>query len=545
MNDQNPGMSKRMMIALVLSGLTLIAFDVIGRHFWGYGVMGPAPKSAVSDTAALANAAEASVAPGAGLGVSGTLPAEVNATRVDLGNSEMDAQVASTGGRMDNLTLKHFAEELNGPAGYSLFKSEGANAEYLGAGWMGSGIEGPGETTPWQVDSRSGTSVTLKWQNGSGQSFQRTISLRQDSYLLDVTDSASNAATLPVTLTPYVQLHRADGAPPHERSTWVNYSGPMGVVDGLTHESSYKDLAKADGEKVTGKGGWWGITGQYFMSAVVPGEALASERQFRHENVGGRDFFTASVSWPGVVVPAGGTTQIHYQIYAGPKQDGVLSAADNDLERAIDWGWFKAISKPLYHTLNWLHGHLGGSWALAVIALTLLLKVATFPLANKSYHSMAKMRKLQPKINAMKERLKDDQQAMALEMMNLYKQEKVNPVSGCWPMFIQIPIFFAMYKVVLVAFEFRHAPLGLWMRDMSAADPYYVLPVLMGLSMFVQFRLNPPPTDPTQAAMFKWMPVLMTVMFLNFPSGLVLYWLTNNVLSIGQQAFILKKDKAL
>jgi len=294
-----------------------------------------------------------------------------------------------------------------------------------------------------------------------------------------------------------------------------------------------------------------GITNQYFMAGILPGTVdgkdVPSSRQFRHATATGpdgatHDVYTASVSWPNVVVPAGGNAEVKYSFYVGPKHYALLKAADNYLERAISWGWFEPLVKPLYAVLTWLHGHLG-NWGLAVIGLTLLLKIVTFPLANKSYRAMAKMRRLQPEIEKLKERYKDDQQNLALETMKLYKKEQVNPLSGCWPMFIQIPIFFAMYKVVLVTFEFRHAPLGLWISDMSVHDPFFVLPVLMGISMFVQFKLNPPPADPTQAMMFQWMPVFMTVMFLWFPSGLVLYWLTNNVLSVAQQWVIMRRHR--
>lgn len=550
-DKQTPAQRKRMLIALALSALILIGFDFFGKEYLGYGVMGATSKPAAVEAKADATVsgtlvAGAEAAPGAGL-ASTTLSAPAPApVRVALANASVDAQVVTTGGRIDTLVLKKYGETLGATGGYRLFKPEGKNAEYVAGGWMGGGIEAPGETTAWSVISQEEGKVVLAWNNGTGQSFSRTYSLRPGSYVLDVTETATNSAHLPVTMTPYVQVHRADGGLEGEHSTWVNFSGPMGVADGITHEDSYKDLSKnTESEKISGRGGWWGITSQYFMSAIVPGGGLVSERQFRHEKVGERDFYTASVSWPGVVVPAGGSAQVQYQIYAGPKQDGALTAAGNDLERAIDWGWFKVIAKPLYHALVWFHGVLFGSWALAVIALTLALKLATFPLANKSYHSMAKMKKLQPRITALKERYGNDQQAMAQEMMKIYREEKVNPVSGCWPIFIQIPIFFAMYKVVLVAFEFRHAPLGLWMHDMSAADPFFVLPVLMGISMYVQFRLNPAPTDPIQASMFKWMPALMTVMFLWFPSGLVLYWLTNNILSIVQQVIIMRKDKAI
>ncbi|MBI1309501.1 MAG: membrane protein insertase YidC [Proteobacteria bacterium] len=547
MDNPNPLQRQRLLLALAISGLILLGFDAIGRHYLGVGIMGSTrPQAAATSGETLQNAAKS------GEAAAMALPqAAVAGKKVQLANSRVQAEVELTGGRVDSLKLMHYAETNGGPKGYEVFKPEGDHAEYLAGGWLGAGIEGPGEGAVWQVKGQAGEGkVELEWKNATGQVFERTLELLPDSYLLQVTDSVTNGAALPVGLTPYVQIHQAGGIIAGQRSSWVNFFGPMGVVDGVSHEESFSSLAK-DGatDKVSGRGGWWGLTDQYFMAAVLPGTDADAEHWFHHSHSGpekgGTDFYSASVQWPQQVLAAGAGATQTYQVYAGPKHDPDLAAAGHDLDRAIDWGWFKLLAKPLYHTLVWLHGLLFGSWALAIVALTMLLKLATFPLANKSYHAMSKMKKMQPKVAALKERHKDDQQALALATMALYKEHKVNPASGCWPMFIQIPIFFAMYKVILVAFEFRHAPLGLWIHDMSAADPLFVLPVLMGCSMFIQFKLNPPAADPMQASVFKWMPVFMTVMFLWFPAGLVWYWLTNNVLSIGQQAHIMRKDRAL
>jgi YidC/Oxa1 family membrane protein insertase len=290
-----------------------------------------------------------------------------------------------------------------------------------------------------------------------------------------------------------------------------------------------------------GFGGWWGITGQYFMTAIMPAvDGGDVSKDFRYANVDGVDLYSAAVQ-KDVSVAAGGQAEVHYAIYAGPKQQATLQAAGHGLERAIDWGWFAFIAKPLYNVLLWLHA-LFGNWGLAIFGLTLLLKLVTYPLASQTYRSMAKMKKLQPQLKSIQEQHAGDRQAAALKTMELYAAEKVNPMGGCWPMVIQVPVFFAMYKVVLVAFEMRQAPLfGLWIHDLSHMDPYYVLPVLMGMSMYVQMQMNPPASDPSQQVVFKFMPVMFTVMFLSFPAGLVFYWLCNNLLTIAQQWYIMRK----
>lgn len=535
-NGFDPQQRRNLLIAVALSAVVMLGFNFVAAHYFA-----PAPVKA-----------EAKIEQPVVASVSTTVP---QAIEIPLQGGRQAGAVNLYGGRLDSLTLERYKTEVSEDAGFPLLKASGDFAEYVAAGWMGAGIEGPNETSQWQVEADTNTTgkVALVWRNASGQAFQRVYSVRPDSYVVDVVDTVVNSANLPVSLTPYVQVHRTDGTAPNERPSWVNYFGPMGVVakdaDFMQYEDKYATLKKnGQSDKVSGTGGWWGITSQYFMVGVMPGSVdgknVASERQFRYADQSGKDVYSASVSWPGVVVPAGGSTTVAYSIYAGPKHYPQLKAMGNGLDRAISWGWFEPLVKAFYSVLLWLHGYLH-NWGLSVMAMTLLLKIATFPLANKSYHSMSKMRKLQPEIEKIKASHKDDQQKLAMATMELYKKHKVNPVSGCWPMFIQIPIFFAMYKVVLVMFEFRHAPLGLWITDMSVHDPYYVLPVIMGISMFIQFKLNPAPTDPSQAMVFKWMPAIMTFMFLYFPAGLVLYWVTNNVLSIAQQYVIMRRDKAI
>lgn len=540
LNPQDNVQTKRLMLAVAFSLVILFGFE-----FLTAGMRPTPPVQQLEQAVAPDVVDKAPVAAG--------IPAAPSPTLVTLANPRMEAGFSTVGGRMESMVLKQFTVTHGDALGYAQLHTGGTHAEYAEFGWLGSGIEAPGGFAAWQVVEQGADRAVLAWRNGSGQEFRREVALAPDSYEVVVTDTVANNASLPVTVVPYAQVHRAEGELPGERGSFVNHLGPMGVIregdETLLKEMNFSDLADGKALEVSGKGGWWGITSQYFVSALLPAVDGESQRSFRAGKVDGTEVFSAGVKGGQMVVAPGQNASHTMRLYVGPKQEDALLAAGQNLERAIDWGWFRALARPFYRVLLWIHGWVG-SWAIALFGLTLLLKIATFPLANKSYHAMAKMKKLQPQMEAMKEKYKDDQQGMALEMMKLYQREKVNPLSGCWPMLIQIPVFFAMYKVVLLAFEFRHAvpglwPLDMWIHDMSVGDPLYILPVLMGISMWAQMRLNPPPADPAQAAVFKWMPIMFTFMFLWFPAALVWYWLVNNVLSIAQQAYIMRKDHAI
>lgn len=545
---RGPENSSRLMMAMVLSAAILLGFDAIGYSLYGKSMLfgGAKPVAAAQAPAAT----DAAAAPVLAASVSGTQPEA--GMRMTMDNGRMAATYAMTGGRLDDVVLAGYGVESAGPKGYPLLQPAGEHAQYVEFGWVGNGIEGPNASSVWQAEADlngAGKPLVTVWRNATGQVFQRTITLQPDSYMADITDTVMNGATLPVTLTPYGQIHHAGGVLKGEMSTFVNYLGPMGVVadgdDVRVIEEKFDSVKKAgQGEVHSGKNGWWGITSHYFVTAIVPVGDDASDRSVRYASVNGQDFYTASIKRAPVVVAPNATASVSYKVYMGPKQQERLDAAGSHLELAIDWGWFKAIAKPLHTVLVWLHGYVG-NWGIAVMLLTLLLKIVTAPLTNRSYRAMAHMKRLAPEIEKLKARHGDDQQQMAMAMMDLYRREKVNPLGGCWPMLVQIPIFFAMYKVVLLAFEFRHAPLGLWIDDMSVMDPYYVLPLLMGASMYIQTKLNPPATDPVQQQVMTMMPIMFTVMFLWFPSGLVLYWLTNNVLTIIQQYWMLRRENAL
>jgi YidC/Oxa1 family membrane protein insertase len=565
MKDVTPTSQRRnLIIAVAISALILFAFDAVGYLGWGKHMFGW-KRPTLDAQAALNHRIDGAMPMQNGTDVSQNgAPVAQNVAplsavkRVTMDNGVLHLGYNLVGGKLDSLVLNRYRANLDKPGGVQLLTDESNKlATWVDSGWQGpNGISTPDSNATWTQASSSNMNeahaLVLTFKNASGQTFQRTLTPRAGSYVIDVSDRVWNTASLPVTLRHYARVSRTGGADPADHSSWVNYSGPMGLAgepgekatgsDGVIHEEKFDGLKKAGRtETVNASGGWWGITGQYFMTAIMPSvDGGDAGRDFRYANVNGVDLYSAAVQ-KDVSVAAGGQAEVHYSIYAGPKQEATLQAAGHGLERAIDWGWFAFIAKPLYHVLLWLHALLR-NWGLAIFGLTLLLKLVTYPLASQTYRSMAKMKKLQPHLQRIQEQHAGDRQAAALKTMELYAAEKVNPMGGCWPTLIQVPIFFAMYKVVLVAFEMRQAPLfGLWIHDLSHMDPYYVLPVLMGLSMYVQMQMNPPASDPSQQMVFKFMPVMFTVMFLSFPAGLVFYWLCNNLLTIAQQWYIMRK----
>lgn len=455
-----------------------------------------------------------------------------------LKNDVMEATVVMVGGRLPIVKLTNFVTEMGGSNPVEVFNSTGEKIQYFDAGWLGTGFFGPNANTEWEVKYATDTEIEISTQNGTGQIFVRKYTLTPGSYAIDVHDKVVNASGNPITVSHYAQVHKS-GVDKSE-STFYNFVGPITVTDDIKTEASYGDLEDDGASKVEGRVGWTGITGQYFMTAIVPDQQTVNKYTMKHNKVGDRDFYSSIMQSREKTLNGLAAEEISYKLYVGPKAIETLKPVGGKLEWAVDYGWFDLFAKGLHWMLAKFYSYVG-NWGIAVILGTIVLKIALFPLATKSYVSMGRMRKMQPEMEEMKKRYGDDRERMASEMMALYKKHKVNPASGCWPMLVQIPIFFAFYKVILVSFDFRQAEFMLWITDLSVKDPFYVLPILMGASMFIQFRLNPAPADPVQAQVMKAMPIVFTFLFLMFPSGLVLYWLTNNVLSIGQQWYIMNK----
>ena len=405
--------------------------------------------------------------------------------------------------------------------------------------------------------------VTLTWDNGEGLKFSRKIEL-SDEYLFTVTQIVENTTQAPVAMIPYARIQRQDT--PVVSGYWVFFEGMLGWVDGALQEIHYSDVAEqTEPDRRDTKGGWVGFTDKYWAAAIVPDQSTPVTASFLHQKLDGRDVYqTDYLAKDAMVVQPGQQASTTGRIFAGAKVVRTINAIESlhqiqGFNYMIDWGWFYFLTKPFFFLLDWIKG-IVGNFGIAILIATVLVKLAVFPLANKSYASMSKMKKLQPEMERLKKEYPEDKMKQQQEMMALYKREKVSPLSGCLPVVVQIPIFFALYKVILTSIELRHAPFFGWIQDLSAPDPTSlfnlfglipwtppsmlmigVWPIIMGITMWLQMRLNPTPPDPVQASLFNWMPVMFTFMLGSFPVGLVIYWAWSNTLSILQQSYIMKR----
>jgi YidC/Oxa1 family membrane protein insertase len=502
--------------------------------------------------------------------------------RVPVVTESLTGSINLQGGRIDDLSLNKYHETVDPTSPkITLFSPKGGpNGYYAEQGWVnvtGGSVAVPAADTIWSVEGANqslteATPVTLRWDNGDGVIFRRTFTVDKD-YLFTVTQSVENASGEAVALYPYSRVTRE--YTPHTSNFFILQEGPYGVLgsENLV-ELSYQDLAKNVRKDVSSTGGWLGFTDKYWAAVVMPEPATPINARFSYAKPGTSDTYeTSFVDTEAVSVAPGATVDDTSYLYAGAKVESIIHGYEtaykfDRLELLIDWGWFHFITKPMFLLIRALHGLLG-NFGLAILAVTVIVKALFFPLANRSFASMAAMRRVQPEMKSIQERFKDDRPAQQQAMMELYKKEKINPLSGCWPILIQIPVFFSLYKVLFVTIEMRHAPFFGWIRDLAAPDPTNIFtlfglipwdpvalpvigaflhlgiwPILMGITMWVQMKLNPPPPDPTQAMIFAWMPVIFTFMLGSFPAGLVIYWAWNNLLSVTQQYFIMKRHGA-
>lgn len=392
------------------------------------------------------------------------------------------------------------------------------------------------ESPEFQVVSKTSQhgaeQVFLQGKLSDGRIWQRRIRLKPGSYVVDMEDRIVNGAGLKV----FRQV--VERYPSKKDSTFQEYVGPVGLMGDKLREESYESLDQEKFTPFTATGGWTGIMSRYFIAAIIGDQA----RDYKYYYHGDGRIYRAGMLADGEI--NGKDAVFKTRLYIGPKSIPIMKELGVGLERCVDFGWFAFIAKPLHDLLLWFNKYIS-NLAWCIILLVVVIKLLFYWPTQKSYESMAGMRKLQPEMARIKEQYGDDRQVMGQKTMELYKKNKINPLGGCLPIVIQIPVFFSLYKVLLMSIEMRHAPLGGWIHDLSAQDPYFVLPVLMGVSMLVQQRLNPQPPDPIQAKVMQFLPVVFTVMFLFFPSGLVLYWLVNNILSIIQQYFVLKAKSAV
>ncbi len=398
-----------------------------------------------------------------------------------------------------------------------------------------------------KVEAGESQTLTMTAQLSSGLKVIRRMTFDPDSYLIKMSVDIDNLSETPLQGSSYLSLTNRPFVGKAQR---YFFSGPASLIDGKLQEVKPKDLEEAD-QTLQGNITWIAFEGTYFMTGVIPENQSSQTLKLSAEG----DMVNSLLLGPEDVIPAAGHLQYNYQVYFGPKRITTLKEAGHDLERVVNFGWFDKLARPALYLLNFFYGYVG-NYGIAIILVTVLIKILFWPIAQKGLKSMKNMQKIQPKMAKLKEKYKNDSARLNQEMMGLYKTYKVNPLGGCLPMFLQIPVFFALYKVLLQAIELRHAPFMLWVTDLSAPDrlmigvdiPYLggipVLTLLMGGSMFLQQRMTPAPVDATQAKIMMFLPVIFTFMFLNFASGLVLYWLVNNLLSIAQQYFINKQTAA-
>ncbi len=489
--------------------------------------------------------------------------------RVTIDTPRLRGSIALTGAVIDDILFRDYRQTVKRDSpNITLFNPNGSrNAYFAKFGWSKQkDIAVPQVDTVWTADGGSLTPdspVTLSWDNGAGLVFEQVFSVDKD-FMISVTQRVRNQAQEPVTLQTYALIRRY--GVPKTLGFFILHEGLLGVFDDTLTEIDYDDLEEAP-VRVQAEGGWLGITDKYWLAAVIPDQDQAIDASFKMDERDGVKIFQADYLAPPAEAQPGGASEYSARLFVGAKELSLLdSYADEadvpNFDLAVDFGWFYFLTKPMFVTLDILYGW-WGNFGLAILTLTLIIKALLFPIANKSYKSMSKMKLLAPKMKELKERYGDDRMRLNQEMMELYKREKVNPAAGCLPIIPQMIIFFALYKVLFVSIEMRHAPFFGWIVDLSAPDPLGVLtlfglidwqvpaylalfnigiwPILMGISMYAMQKLNPPPPDPMQARIMNMLPLIFTFFLATFPAGLVIYWTWNNLLSIAQQWTIMKR----
>jgi len=500
--------------------------------------------------------------------------------RIAIETPSLKGSIALRGGRIDDLSLVKYRETVdrNSPPIVLLSPSGTAHPFYAEFGWVpaaGAAVKVPNANSEWRQEGSGslgvGRPVTLVWDNGEGLTFRRTISV-DENYLFTLKDEVVNAGTAPVTLHPFGLVSRH--GVPQTLGYYILHEGMIGVLgDHGLQEITYKSLDEKKSIPFKVTNGWLGITDKYWAATLLPDTDAALNARFVAGQAGTMPTYQADYLLDPITVAPGATGAANARLFAGAKEVSVVDGYDaqlglNRFELLIDWGWFYFITKPLFQLIDYFY-RLVGNFGVAILIVTVIIKLVFFPLANKSYASMAKMKAVQPEMMAIRDRYADDKMKQQQALMELYKKEKINPLAGCLPILVQIPVFFALYKVLFVTIEMRHAPFFGWIKDLSAPDPTTVFnlfglipwdpsvvpvlgpflmlgvwPLIMGVTMWVQMKLNPAPPDPTQKMIFDWMPVIFTFMLSSFSAGLVIYWAWNNTLSVLQQAVIMRKHGA-
>jgi YidC/Oxa1 family membrane protein insertase len=591
MQSQDPDQQKNLLLAVVLSLAVLLA--------WQFFYAGPKIKEEQARQKAIEQSQPAkpgqattggeTLKPPTG-SPEGTVPgapaiatkaqtreeALKESPRLPIETPSLRGSIALKSGRIDDLVLVKYHDTVDptSPNVILLSPTNSPHPYFAEYGWVGQGgtpTKLPGRDTLWSVDGSPtltpATPVTLTWDNGEGLTFKRTVSV-DDDYLFKIVDAVENHGTAPVTLAPYARIHRY--GTPKVQGYWILHEGLIGVIgDEGEQKAKYKDALENHTQTFpTATGGWLGITDKYWATALVPDQTTPYRAQFTGQEAklpSEQPAYQTDYLRDALTVPPGESRSIDARLFAGAKQVKLLQKYQEDpgikqFDLLIDWGWFFFITKPLYYLMEAINSVVH-NFGVTILILTVLVRLAFFPLANKQFASMAKMKKLQPQMEQLRERYKDDKVAQQQALMDLYKKEKVNPIAGCLPILLQLPVFFALYKVLFITIDMRHAPFFGWIQDLSAPDPTSlfnlfgllpfavpeflhigVWPLIMGITMWLQMQLNPQQPDPVQQQIFSWMPVLFTFLLASFPAGLVIYWAWSNTLSLAQQYFIMKRQ---
>ncbi len=559
MND-----TRNLILAIALSLLVLIGWGALSRTFFPTAEQ---PSSEFVDGKQVPKQQPGSLP--AGAADTPTANRDRNevlreAPRLAVETPALRGSINLKGARIDDLVMLRHTETIAADsAPIRLFSPGGTEFAYFASiGWTSDqqGLSLPNGDTVWTASAPRlvpGAPVTLSWDNGQGLTFQIILTV-DDNYLFTVEQQVINRGAGPVAVRPFSLINRIGAS--QDRDDWTMHVGPVGVFNGTAdYDNDYTAIAEEGQRRLPDStGGWLGFSDKYWLAAIIPHQNAPVQSQLRHNR--GTDSFQAQVEVAPVVIQPGQTNSTTSHIFAGAKEVTVLEAYKDalatPLDKAIDWGWYEFFMRPIFSLLVWLFGLLG-NFGVAIICLTLIVRLLMYPIAQKQFRSFGQMRAIQPKVQVLQERYKDDKPRMQQEMMKLYKEEKVNPAAGCLPILIQIPIFYALYRCLIIAVEMRHQPFVAWIKDLSAPDPLTpvnlfgflpfdppaivavgVLPILVGITMWLQQKLNPPIPDPVQRKIFGFLPWVLMFIMAPFAAGLQLYWVTNNILSIAQQRLL-------
>ena len=562
---------KNLILAVVLSAIVLFGSQwLVNRYF-----PPPQPVATTSTTTVGTSSPGAAAPPAAPAAPTFKPRLDVlqESPRVKIRSDSLEGSISLVGGRLDDLTLAKYHEtvEPNSPL-VTLFNPPGTeNAYYADFGWLadgGSALKLPDPSTRWTADGGAlspGHPITLTWDNGQGLTFTRKFDVDQN-YMFTVTDGVKNNGTAAAKLYSYGRVVRV--GTPKVLGYTVLHEGLLGVFGGSLKETTYSSIAGKGELTFDSTGGWLGFTDKYWLAALIPAQSSPITARFAHQKVDGTDLYQTDFHvTDGQELAPGASVSYETRTFAGAKVVRLLNRYRDELgiplfERAVDFGYLWFLTEPLFFLLDYIY-QLIGNFGVAILVLTVLVRLAMYPLANKSFRAMNRMKSLTPLMTELRERFKDDKAKLNQEMMELYKREKVNPAAGCLPVLVQIPVFFCLYKTLLVTIEMRHAPFFGWIKDLSAPDPTSwinlfglapwavpqfplvatislgVWPILMGVTMYLQQKLNPAPPDPVQAKIFMLLPIIFTFTLAHFPAGLVIYWAWNNLLSITQQRYLM------